>query len=57
MYVRIKVEVKGTIHTYKTNVTHDEWELLTDSEKADWLVEATSSFIDIWAETADGELL
>jgi len=57
MYVKIKVAIKGTYYAYETNVTIAEWDLLTDNEKADWLVEATSSFVESWAETGDGELL
>jgi len=55
--VIIKVDASWVIHEYETNITPEEWDLLTNDEKLGWLVEATDTFVNVWAEDEDGEVL
>jgi len=55
--IKVDTGFAGAIHTYKTNITPEEWDVLTNDEKLGWLVEATDNFVEVYAETEDGELL
>jgi len=59
MNVIIKVDTGflNSIHSYETNITPEEWDMLSNDEKLGWLVEATDTFVTVYAESADGEVL
>ena len=57
MTVKIKLSTGLVTRECDTGMDEDEWKLLAHEEKEDWYIDTIAQFIEVWAETEDGELL